>query len=91
MHTHAYAYIHTHVCARYEMKKAIERVGAEKVLLVVIDGGSDWTSSETMIQEFFPWISFLYCVSHEVSLIIKDCFKEDGGVLFQNCMRLTSG
>ena len=43
----------------------------------MIDGGSDWTATETMIQEFFPWISFLHCVSHEVSLIVKDCFKED--------------
>ena len=62
------------------MKKAIEKVGAEKVFLVVIDGGSDWSATETMIQEFFPWISFLHCVSHECSLIIKDCFKEDGDI-----------
>ena len=62
------------------MKKAITQVGADNVFLVVIDGGSDWTATETMIQEFFPWISFLHCVSHEVSLIIKDCFKEDGGI-----------
>ena len=60
------------------MKKAIEKVGPEKVFLVVIDGGSDWSSTESMIQEFFPWISFLHCVSHEVGLIVKDCFKDDG-------------
>ena len=64
----------------HQMKKAINMVGAKKVLLVVIDGGSDWTSTEEMIQEFFPWISFLHCVSHEVSLILKDCFKPDGGI-----------
>ena len=64
----------------HKMKQAIEEVGAENVLLVVIDGGSDWSSTETMIQEFYPWISFLHCVSHEVSLIIRDCFKEDGGI-----------
>lgn len=62
------------------MKKAIMQVGPEKVLLVVIDGGSDWTSTETMIQEFYPWISFLHCLSHEVSLILKDCFKDEGGI-----------
>lgn len=56
------------------------KVGAKKVLLVVIDGGSDWTATEEMIQEFFPWISFMHCLSHEVSLIIKDCFKADGGI-----------
>ena len=64
----------------HKMKQAIEEVGAENVLLVVIDGGSDWSSTETMIQEFYPWISFLHCGSHEVSLIIRDCFKEDGGI-----------
>jgi len=62
------------------MKKVIHKAGAANVLLVVIDGGSDWTSTEAMIQEFFPWISFLHCVSHEVSLIIKDCFEEEGGI-----------
>ena len=62
------------------MKKTIEAVGAESVLLVVIDGGGDWSSTERMIQEFYPWISFKHCTSHEVSLIIKDCFKEDGGI-----------
>ena len=61
-----------------EMKKAIDSVGPENVYVVVIDGGTDWTATETMIQEFYPWISFMHCVSHEVSLIIKDCFKEGG-------------
>ena len=50
------------------------------MFLVVIDGGHDWAATEKMIQRFYPWISFLHCVSHEVSLIIKDCFKEDGGI-----------
>ena len=62
------------------MKKAIEMVGPEKVFVVVIDGGTDWTATEAMIQEFYTWISFAHCVSHEVSLIIKDCFKEEGGI-----------
>ena len=62
------------------MKKAIERVGPDNVFLVVIDGANDWSTTETMIQGYYPWISFLYCVSHEVSLIIKDCFKQDGGI-----------
>ena len=63
------------------MKKAIERAGAKQVMAVVLDGGGDWSSTEQMIQSFFPWISFLHCVSHEVSLIIRDCMKEDGGIL----------
>lgn len=62
------------------MKRAIEKVGAKQVLLVVIDGGSDWTATKDMIQEFYPWISFMHCTSHEVSLILRDCFKPDGGV-----------
>ena len=64
----------------HQLKKAIDEVGAEKVFLVVIDGGHDWSATEQMIQRFYPWISFLHCVSHEVSLIIKDCFKADGGI-----------
>ena len=62
------------------MKKVIEQIGSENIMLVVLDGGHDWSSTEEMIQEFFPWISFLHCVSHEVSLIIRDCFKEEGGI-----------
>ena len=62
------------------MKKIIERIGPEKVFLVVIDGGNDWSATEEMIQGYYPWISFLHCVSHEVSLIIKDCFKKEGGI-----------
>ena len=58
------------------MKKAIERAGPKNVKAVVLDGGGDWSATEKMIQSFFPWIRFLHCVSHhEVSLIIKDCFK----------------
>lgn len=73
----------THYKPRYvasQMKKQIEIVGPKRVFLVVIDGGSDWAATEEMVQGFFPWISFMHCVSHEVSLIIKDCFKEVGGV-----------
>ena len=62
------------------MKEAIIKTGANQVLLVVIDGGSDWTATEEMIQQFFPWISFMHCLSHEVSLILKDCFKDEGGI-----------
>ena len=62
------------------MKEAIETAGPSNVMLIVVDGGTDWTTTEVMIQTFYPWISFLHCVSHEVSLIIKDCFKEEGGI-----------
>ena len=50
-------------------------------MVVIIDGGTDWTSTEAMIQQIWPWIQFVHCLSHEASLIIKDCFQEDGGVL----------
>ena len=62
------------------LKEIIEMVGPEKVFAVIIDGGTDWSATETMIQEFSPWISFLHCVSHEISLILKDCFKKEGGI-----------
>lgn len=57
------------------MKKQIEKVGPKQVVLIVIDGGSDWRSTEEMIQSFYPWIQFMHCESHEVALIIKDCFE----------------
>ena len=62
------------------MKEWIEKIGPESVLLVVIDGGSDWSTTKDMIQSFFPWISFMHCTSHETSLIVKDCFDEDDGI-----------
>ena len=58
-----------------EMKKALLRVDPQKVMIVVIDGGSDWTATEPMIISAYPWISFMHCTSHEVDLIIKDCFE----------------
>ncbi len=63
-----------------KMKCNLELIGPKKVSLIVIDGGSDWTATKEMIQSFFPWISFMHCTSHEVSLIVKDCFQEDGGI-----------
>ena len=42
---------------------------------------TNFTATEAMIQELWPWISCLHCSSHEVSLIAKDCFKEDGGIV----------
>ena len=41
------------------MKEAIEKIGPESVYLIVIDGASDWTVTEEMIQSFYPWISFI--------------------------------
>ena len=64
----------------HKIKANLELVGPETVFLIVIDGGSDWTATEEMITELYPWISFMHCTSHEVSLIVKDCFKEDGGI-----------
>ena len=48
---------------------------AKRVYLVVIDGGADWSASELMVQQEFPWISFLHCVAHQGSLIVKDICK----------------
>ena len=62
------------------MKEWIEKVGAKTMFLIVIDGGSDWSATEDMIQSFYPWISFMYCTSHEVSLIVKDCFDDESGI-----------
>ena len=45
-------------------------------MLVVMDGGSDWQSTIPMITAKYPWISFMYCISHGCSKIIKDCFNE---------------
>lgn len=58
-----------------EMKKALLDVDPETVILIVIDGGSDWAATEAMITDMYPWISFMHCTSHQVSLIIKDCFE----------------
>lgn len=62
------------------LKQQILRVGPETVFAVVFDGGTDFTATEPMIQQMWPWISFTHCSSHEVSLIMKDCFKEDGDI-----------
>ena len=55
----------------------VRTVGSKGVFLVVIDGGADWTASESMIQRKYPWVHFLHCVAHECSLIIKDICKID--------------
>ena len=46
-------------------------------MLAVLDGGSDWQSTAPMIADKYPWISFMYCISHGCSKIIKGCFDED--------------
>ena len=71
------------LCCRYighHVKKMIERIGPENVMAVAFDGGADWQSTKELIQAEWPWICFLYCISHGVSLIIKDCFDEDSGI-----------
>ena len=50
-------------------------VGPKTVYLVIIDGGADWVAAESMVCAKFPWISFMHCVGHEGSLIIKDICK----------------
>ena len=71
------------LCCRYighHVKKMIERIGPESVMAVAFDGGADWQSTKELIQAEWPWICFLYCISHGVSLVIKDCFDEDSGI-----------
>ena len=46
-------------------------------MLVVFDGGSDFQTTEPMILSECPWISFMYCISHGCSNLIKDCFNEE--------------
>ena len=43
--------------------------------LIIVDGGADWAGLEGPIQERFPWISFLHCVSHLGSLVMNDIGK----------------
>ena len=47
-------------------------VGAETVAVCITDGGTDWTACEDMVRAKFPWIHFLYCADHLLSLILKD-------------------
>ena len=78
-HTHPfYFWLRRYVASK--MKEWIEKVGAKTIFLIVIDGGSDWSATEDMIQSFYPWISFMHCTSHEVSLIVKDCFDDESGI-----------
>ena len=29
-----------------------------------------------LLQEYFPWISFIWCFSHQLELALKDALKE---------------
>ena len=53
------------------------RAGAKSIVLVIIDGGADWMATQAAVVAKYPWISFMHCVPHETSLIIKDIFKID--------------
>ena len=68
-------------------------IGATTVYLVVIDGGADWMAyKDMMVQDKFPWIHFVHCVTHqEGSLVIKDICKIDEvrSVLCYYCMHLS--
>ena len=40
-------------------------------------GEPDWVVTKTMVQDKYPWISFMHCVAHEASLIVKDVCQID--------------
>ena len=45
----------------HELTKAILAVGKKTVYLVVCDGGADWLTTASMIQQQFPWVHFMHC------------------------------
>ena len=49
----------------------IRMVGPDTVSVVITDGGADWVACELMIRTKWPWIFFLYCISHACSKIVK--------------------
>lgn len=55
--------------------QSIQLAGPKSVVLVIVDGGADWVAAKSMVQYKFPWISFMHCVGHEASLIVKDLCK----------------
>ena len=56
---------------------SIRMAGAKSIVLVIVDGGADWVATKTMVQDKYPWISFIHCVAHEASLIVKDVCQID--------------
>lgn len=52
-------------------------IGADTVAACITDGGADWTACETMVTQKFPWIYFLYCCGHLLSLILKEICNID--------------
>ena len=60
-----------------ELIKSISAAGSRSVVLAIVDGGADWVATKSMVQQKYPWISFIHCVAHESSLVIKDICKID--------------
>ena len=56
--------------------------GADTIAACITDGGTDWTACELMVREKFPWIFFLRCGGHILSLIVKDIAKIQEVILF---------
>ena len=52
--------------------KSIQVAGAKSIVLVIVDGGTDWVATKGMVQAKYPWISFMHCTAHESSLVTKD-------------------
>ena len=46
-------------------------VGPDTISVVITDGGADWVVCELMIRAKWPWIFFLYCLTHGASKVIK--------------------
>ena len=55
----------------------VRMIGAETVAACITDGGADWTACEDMVRDKFPWIFFLHCAGHILSLIFKDICSID--------------
>ena len=63
------AFIYNHI------RQAIIEVGAENVVHVITDNGSNCVSMGRMLEDEFPAISWTPCASHSLDLLIEDVGK----------------
>ena len=61
-------------------------IGPDTVAACITDGGADWTACESMVRSKFPWIFFIHCAGHVLSLILKDiCCIEEVHRVYMGC------